>query len=450
MGPRSHVVAIIGGATAGAEVARRLAEGGAEAVVFEMNVRPFGKIEDGLPRWHHGLREKEYAAITQRLSHERIHFVPRTKVGRDVDFVELARTWGFSAVVLACGAWRDRPLPVPGAEAYVGKGLIYQNPFIIAFNHAGEPDFRGPTYPIEDGAIVVGGGLASIDVAKLLMLETTRLRMRERGVELDLEALEKHGIPRALAEHGTSLEALGIKGCTLYYRRRAEDMPLMDLPADATPERAAKVEAGRRHMITKAREKFGFGFEPLSIPDGLIVEDGRVVGLRLRRARVDGKTLIATDETFERRGAYVVSSIGSIPEPMPGVPMKGELLPFSEDELGRLEGFPTVFSAGNVVTGKGNIIASRRHATQISDALVSTYLGLEAHGHAGEEALYARPQAAAAEDATHIAAALALLPPLDADARARVLARVRERQAAVGYHGPIDAYLSSVAPRPHT
>lgn len=449
MGPRSHVVAIIGGATAGAEVARRLAEGGAEAVVFDMNTRPFGKIEDGLPRWHHALREKEYASITQRLGHERIHFVPRTKVGRDIDFVELARAWGFSAVVLACGAWRDRPLPVPGADAYLGRGLIYQNPFIIAFNHAEEPGFSGPTFPIQDGAIVVGGGLASIDVAKLLMLETTRARMRARGVELDLEALEKQGIPAALEEHGTSLADLGIQGCTLYYRRRAEDMPLMELPSDATPERAAKVEAGRRHMITKAREKFGFGFEPLSIPDGLLVDGERLVGLRLRRARVDGKKLIATDETFERRGSCVISSIGSIPEPMPGVPMNGELLPFSDLELGRLEGFPTVFSAGNVVTGKGNIIASRRHATQVSDALVSTYLGLEPQGHAGEEALYAVPQAAAAEDAARIAAAVSQLPPLDAEARARVLARVRDRQAAVGYEGPVAAYLATVAPPRH-
>lgn len=447
MGPPSHVVAIIGGATAGAEVARRLADAGAEAVVFDMNARPFGKVEDGLPRWHHALREKEYASIAQRLAHERIHFVPRTKIGRDVDFRELAEGWGFSAVVLACGAWRDRPLPIPGADAYLGKGLIYQNPFIIAFNHADEPDFGGPRFPIEDGALVVGGGLASIDVAKLLMLETTRARMRARGVELDLEALEKHGIPSTLAEHGTSLAALGIAGCTLVYRRRAEDMPLMELPADASPERTAKVEAARRHMITKAREKFGFGFEPLSIPDGLIVEDDRLVGLRLRRARVDGKKLIATDETFERRASSVISSIGSIPEPIPGVPMHGELFPFSDLERGQLAGFPTVYSAGNVVTGKGNIIASRRHATQVADALVSTYLGLEDHGHAGEEALYAVPQAAAAADAGHIAAAVAQLPPLSPEARAQVLARVHERQAAVGYQGPLEAYLRSVAPR---
>ena len=44
--PRA-VVAIVGGATAGAEAAGLLAERGIPAVVFEQNPRPFGKIEDG-------------------------------------------------------------------------------------------------------------------------------------------------------------------------------------------------------------------------------------------------------------------------------------------------------------------------------------------------------------------------------------------------------------------
>src|SRR5262245_24256054 len=54
----SHVVAIVGGATAGAEAAGILADRGVLSVVFEQNQRPYGKIEDGLPRWHVKLRQK--------------------------------------------------------------------------------------------------------------------------------------------------------------------------------------------------------------------------------------------------------------------------------------------------------------------------------------------------------------------------------------------------------
>ncbi len=76
-----HVVAVVGGATAGAEAAGLLASRGIAVVVFEQNVRPYGKIEDGLPRWHVKLRQKEYETINERLSHPLVHFVPRTKIG---------------------------------------------------------------------------------------------------------------------------------------------------------------------------------------------------------------------------------------------------------------------------------------------------------------------------------------------------------------------------------
>ena len=76
-----HCVAVIGGAVAGAEAAGALAASGAEVVVFEQNARPYGKIEDGLPRWHVGLRHKEYANIDAKLSTEGVHYVPNTPIG---------------------------------------------------------------------------------------------------------------------------------------------------------------------------------------------------------------------------------------------------------------------------------------------------------------------------------------------------------------------------------
>ena len=46
-----HVVLIVGGAAAGSEAASRLAQQGVLCFVIEQNDRPYGKIEDGLPRW---------------------------------------------------------------------------------------------------------------------------------------------------------------------------------------------------------------------------------------------------------------------------------------------------------------------------------------------------------------------------------------------------------------
>ncbi|MAE96511.1 MAG: hypothetical protein CL910_17835 [Deltaproteobacteria bacterium] len=439
-----HVVAVIGGATAGAEVAARLADHGCRVVVFEQNPRPFGKIEDGLPRWHAGLRNKEYATIGEKLARPGIEFVPNTRVGGDVEFAELCREWGFSAVVLACGAWRDRPLPIDGAEAYVGKGLIYQNPFIIWFNHYEEAGYAGETFTCRDGALVVGGGLASIDVAKVIMLETTRARLRERGVEVDMLQLELKGIPKTLDAHDLRWEDLGLEGCTIFYRRRPEDMPLVEIPDGADEARTEKVRLTRRRLLDKATEKFCFKLEPLSAPDGLLVEDDQVVGLRLRRTRVEGGRVHPTEETYERRGVYVISSIGSIPEPIPGIEMKGELFAFTDWDFGRLDAYPNVFSVGNVVTGKGNIVASRKHAGQVYEEALASFLGLGEDGHEAEAAMLEHETIG--EQAEKIADELGTTAPPSPQVVAEILERTRRRQDAVGYGGSYATWLEKVAP----
>lgn len=427
---------------AGAEMARAVAEAGGEVVVFEQNRRPFGKIEDGLPRWHDALRDKEYRRIREGLDHPRVHYVPLTTVGRDVDFADLVTEWGFSGVVLASGAWRDRPLPVEGAEAYVGRGLVYQNPFIIWFNHMDEPDYDGPAFEIRDGVIVIGGGLASIDVAKVLMIECTRRALGQRGIEESVIEIELKGIPAILARHGLAWEELDLRGCTLVYRRAIEDMPVMELPEGADDRVTAKVRAGRRKIVDKARSKFLFAVEAQATPVGLVIEDDALVGLEFARTRVEDGRVVTTDETFVRRAPFVVSSIGSLPVPIAGIPMRGELFDFLDWELGRLRGFPTVFSIGNVATGKGNIVASRKHARAVAGFVVEAFLGLGEGGHAGEEALSEPIHAEAAERARAIRAEIARQPPIAAEALDRIRGRVAARQAAVGFDGDLGAWLA--------
>ena len=368
----SRAVAIIGGATAGAEVAARLANRGIQTVVFEQNKRPFGKIEDGLPRWHHALRQKEYEAIRAKLSLPLVEFVPETRVGEDIPFEDIVENWGFASVVLANGAWWDRPLPIDGAEDYVNKGLFYQNPFVIAFNHAHDENWSGDTPEVQDGSIVIGGGLASIDVAKVLQIELTLKALAERGIQQDTIELETQGIPKTLEKHNLSWDDLGIDGCTIYYRRRIEDMPLADPPPNATPEKIAKIESVRVRMLEKARSKFLFNVEPLWSPIGLLTEGQRLAGLRFARTKLDenGKATIVPGEVRNADASLVISSIGSIPEPIEGLPMDGELLRLEDLENGKVVTFQNVFGCGNVVTGKGNLVASRKHSASVASYLV--------------------------------------------------------------------------------
>jgi NADPH-dependent glutamate synthase beta subunit-like oxidoreductase len=433
-----HFVAVIGGATAGAEVASRLADRGVQVFVFEQNGRPYGKIEDGLPRWHKALRKKEYNTIDEKLSKPGVSFIPNTKIGQEIGFSELVNDWGFSAVVLANGAWRDRPLPIEGADEYVGKGLVYQNAFVIAFNHAEKGDLDDASYTVHDGAMIVGGGLASIDVAKIHTLELTVKALAERGLKTDILELEVKGIPKTLARFDLEWADLGLEGATIYYRRRIEDMPLMSAPEGADEARIKKVEAGRRRMVDKATDKYRFKIVPLSAPDGLIVENGRLVGLRFRRTKIENRRVVMQDETFDVRAPAIVSSIGSIPEPIEGIDMKGELFDFKDWDVGKLDGYPTVFSVGNVVTGKGNIVASRKHATQVSKQAIEAYLGIaeelsDADAARVEVALPRADTDAAAQTADTVAAALESAQPPDAQQVKVLLDKVATRQREVGF-----------------
>jgi len=371
----THVIGICGGAVAGSEAAKLFAERGALAIIFEQNARPYGKIEDGLPRWHAKLREKEYARIDDNLDTAGVMFVPLTRLGKDLAFSEL-KEMGLSAVILATGAWRDRPLPVEGIDRFVGRGLIYQNPLVYWFNHYADPDFAGPEVEVPDGAIVVGGGLASIDVVKLLNIEIFRRALHERGIEVDAVAMEQAGIAETLAKHGLSAEELGVKGCTLYYRRRMCDMPLASVK-DPTPAQLEKLETTRTRIMEKVMRKFLVKLEECCVPIAPIEEDGKLAGLVFRRTAVEGGRLREVEGSdFEARASLVVSSIGSLPQLIEGIPAEGDLYPFDSEERGELRGMDGVFGLGNVLTGKGNIRDSRVNASVVAERVIENLIGV--------------------------------------------------------------------------
>ena len=419
------VVAIIGGAVAGSEAAAACAARGAIPVVFEQGKRPYGKIEDGLPRWHEKLRDKEYRKIDENLSSNEVIFVPETEVGADISWSELYEQLGLSAVVLANGAWRDRPLPVEGADAYEGRGLVYQNELVYWFNHYEDEGYDGPVFEIPDDTIVVGGGLASIDVVKIVNLELYAGALRERGIDVDLTEMELKGIPRTLEAHGLSAEELGIKGATLYYRRRKEDMPLASAD-NPTPEKLAKLQAARAKIMDRVISKYLVEFEPLCRPIATLTEGDRLTGIRFQRTEVvDGRVRGVEGTEFDVSASLVISSIGSIPKPIDGIPTKGELYHYESWDTGEVHGLPGVFGLGNVLTGKGNIKDSRANAIEIIEKVVSAYLGV------GDEPAEV-PDAVSAE-AEAVAKKAAAGKPMSLEAMKALAARVADRHREIGY-----------------
>ncbi len=441
----THYVAIIGGAVAGSVAAEILAEHGIRVVVFDQNTRPYGKIEDGLPRWHLEQRKQEYARIDARLKKPGVTFLPSTKLGSDLDFKELVDQWGFSAVILANGAWRDRGVGVEGADEYIDKGLIYQNPFIYWYNHKNEKSYSGPRYEAPDETLVLGGGLASIDVVKALQLENYERALRAKGVETDMHQLEKKGIPAICKNHGIDPKDLGVKGCLLIYRRRMQDMPLAQPPDNATPEQLARTEGIRQKLLSVAQGKYLFRFQDRRLTGGLIVENGRLAGLKLSETHVEGRkaTPIPGSE-HELRSPLIISSIGSVPEIIPGIAMKGEYYTFKDWDFGYYAGSDRVFGVGNVVTGQGNIRVSLVHSQKVAHHLIENYMGV---GESGDISGFTAPaEGRAAAQAEQVKERIQSVTPLS-EAQVKALEqRISAAQKKAGYGGDYDAWIAKVTP----
>ena len=436
-----HFVAVIGGAISGSVAAEILADSGIRVAVFEQNTRPYGKIEDGLPRWHVEQRKQEYGRIDARMKKQNVYFIPSTKLGRDFDLPQLFK-WGFSAVILANGAWRDRELGVPEAEQYVGKGLVYQNPFIYWYNHKNEKDYQGPRYETPDEAVVVGGGLASIDVVKVLQLETYERALKARGIQTSMHEMEK-GIPEVCRAHGIKPEELGVKGCILLYRRREQDMPLAQPPDNATPDQIAKTEMVRQKMLRLAQGKYLFRVQDRRLTTGIIVENGRMVGLKVVETKIEGRKADPIPGTEqELRAPLVVSSIGSVPEKLPGINMNGDYYTFTGKDVPRYTAVDRVFGVGNVVTGQGNIRVSLIHSQKVTKRVIDGMKGNDGNTVAG--AASAEQQVAKATEA--IEKQIEAIPPLSSDGILAVERHVQALQQKAGYTSDYDSWIAKVTP----
>jgi len=418
----NHCVAIFGGAVAGSEAASVLVNQGINVVVFEQNILPYGKIETGLPKWHVKLRDRQEEKIDAKLNHPLVQYVPSCCLGENVIFEDVCKNWGFSAVLIATGAWQDRPLPVEGVDEFVGNGLVYQNPFVQWFNQCHDPGYFGEVFEIKDNAVVVGGGLASIDVVKILMIETFCNAVREKGLETDTLSVERLGLKTAAQQLGLSMDDLNLKGCTLYYRRRVIDMPLSPVAGRPTEEEWQKIYHVRKKIIKLAQDKYCFHMRECHMPASYKSKNGKLESIVFQRTKIEGGRVVPLPDDFvEVKSDLFISSIGSVPQKLPGVPYMGERFALADEESGRFDGYDHVFALGNAVTGKGNIKESQYHANSIANVLVERYFKPALHESDGASSP-------------------------DASVFTGIMNKVKELQLKAGYNGNYSEWVAKHRP----
>ena len=369
------VVLIIGGAVSGSTAVKKLTDEGIRCIVVEQNRMPYGKIEDGLPRWHEKQRISEYFKIDDIISNDLVDFVPLTRIGKDISFEEIYNM-GWSCIYFANGAWKDRSFPIKEIEQF--DNFYYQNPFVYWFNHYHESSYNGPQADIKDNAIVIGGGLASIDVCKITQLELVRQKVESKIENFDIIEMEHKGIPKYLEQYDMKYEDLGIKGTTLVYRRNIENMPLTTIPEDAAPEMIEKRKLARRKILNNTLDKFLFKVAECTQPVGLSHEDNMLNGIEvIENEIIDGKLIAKENSNKILHGNTFVSSIGSLPEPIQGIPMDGSTYNIVDEDSGKFDELDKVHGMGNAITGKGNIKASRVSAKTVGDLTIDLIHDIE-------------------------------------------------------------------------
>lgn len=179
--PKGERIAIIGSGPAGLAAGHDLALMGFRPTIFEMESVPAGMLYTGVPdyRLPTNLIRAEVAVI-EALG---VEIRCNTEIGKDTSFEQLRKE--FAAVIIAVGAKRSRPLPIPGVEAIgVLGGVDFLRDVAL-----------GKQVELGTRVVVVGGGNVAYDVARTVLrqeeYDVSRTAARLRGVrEVNLVCLE--------------------------------------------------------------------------------------------------------------------------------------------------------------------------------------------------------------------------------------------------------------------
>src|SRR5260370_13005235 len=222
-----------------------------------------------------------------------------------------------------------------------------------------------------------------------------------------------------------------------------KEMALAQPPENATAEQIAKTEMVRQKMLRIARDKYLFRFQERRMTTGVIVENGRIAGLKVAETKIEGrKAEPIPGSEHELRASLVVSSIGSVPEKLSEINMSGEYYTFAGKDMPRYTAMDRVFGVGNVVTGQGNIRVSLIHSQKVTKRVVDCMKGDD--GNAGAGAGSAEQQVAGEMDA--ITKQIEVIAAVSEHQMAEVERQVRVLQQKAGFTSDYDSWIAKVTP----
>lgn len=344
-----------------------------EIDLFEQLPAPYGLVRYGVSPDHPRIKGI-ITALREVLDSGDIRYFGNVRYGQDITLADLKKH--YHAVIFATGAIRDAALDIPGIEA---EGSYGAADFVSWFD--GHPDVPR-TWPLEARQVgVVGNGNVALDISRMLIKHADDLLPTEipdnvyAGLKANpIEELHLFGRrgPKYVKFTPLELRELGeVRDVDMVVDER--DFDVDDAYADETLSKNKQVVVMTRIMDkwrAEQRQREAGEIAPSSRrlhlhfwsrPVEVVVEDGRVAGLKIERTAPDGQGGVVDTGEFEvipMQSLYrAVGYFGSPLDEIPFDEARG-VIPNSQGRVRDLEGaqIPGVYATGWIKRGPVGLI----------------------------------------------------------------------------------------------
>lgn len=306
-------VAIIGAGPAGLYAAAKLADEGYSVAVFNKDIKPGGMAEYGIYPEKHTLKNGLRKQFQRILSCNTVYYFGNIHVGQDREVsISSLLDWGFSAVLICCGAQGTKWLGIPGEDL---EGVIHAKDLVFHYNHL--PPYGKARMEIGKQVVIVGAGNVMADVTRYLLtlpqVEKIHICVRrgpaevkftQKELEYIISGYDIEALKQEITRVTPMMEALG---------QSPEKEVEQYLTAFGKTEKTERNPIIHMHFLVSPIEMQGD-------------ENGRV-----RLLKLEENTLVKKEQTISARGSgtfrfmeadTVIFAIGDKVEEDLGVPVK--------------------------------------------------------------------------------------------------------------------------------
>jgi ferredoxin--NADP+ reductase len=314
---------VVGAGPSGFYASANLLADGFSVDLIDALPTPFGLVRAGVAPDHPKI--KSVTRIFEEIAgHPQFRFYGGVKLGESLSRQDLLSH--YHVLVYAMGTARPRRLGIPGEDR---AGSHAASDFVAWYN--GHPDFVDREFDLSiSRAVVVGNGNVALDVARMLVLGRNALATTDaadhaihglgNATVSDVIILGRRG-PVDASFTTPELRELGRLDhvCVVVDPTDIETAALGESPSPAATRNLdvlrAYATAGRIHR--PRRIEFRFFGSPVEV---LGHGDGRVSGLRVMMNEVVDGRAVPTGEEETIACGLVVSCVGYMADPTPGVP----------------------------------------------------------------------------------------------------------------------------------